>query len=234
MEKKEKEEWSYKIIRNVISSEYLNLLDMYFYKRREILKTMLESKYCSAEENVFGAIGDGQPGVKSDTFSIYGDVMTEMLMENLKDFMEKETNMSLVPSYGYMRIYQKGDGLSPHFDRPSCEISTTINISGDMWPIFLKLDEETTIKAELEPGDLLIYKGCEQEHWREEFKGDEAKQVFLHYNNVNGPFGTSNKFDKRPHLGLPPCFIKAEEEEIEKNIEYKIEGGIIKPQSFYN
>ena len=165
---------------------------------------------------------------------MYGDVMTEMLMENLKDLMEKETNMSLVPSYGYMRIYEKGDSLSPHFDRPACEKSTTMNISGDMWPIFLKVDEETTIKAELEPGDLLIYKGCEQEHWREEFKGDEATQVFLHYNNVNGPYGNSNKFDRRPHLGLPFVFQKEEEVEEVKEIETKIDNGRIKPQSFYN
>jgi len=245
----ENKEWSYKIVRNVITNEYLALLDMYFYKRREILQTMIEAEYCPPKVKVFGEMGDGQPGTKSNTYSMYGDVMTEMLMENLKGLIEKETNMSLVPSYGYMRIYEKGDSLSPHFDRPACEISTTMNISGEMWPIFLKLDEETVIKAELEPGDLLIYKGCEQEHWREEFKGDEATQVFLHYNDVNGPFGTSNKFDRRPHLGLPFCFAKPKEDkEVALSDEYfiskglsplkptnpKIDNGIIKPQSFYN
>ena len=138
----ENKQWSYKIVRNVITNEYLALLDMYFYKRREILQTMIEAEYCPPKVKVFGEMGDGQPGTKSNTYSMYGDVMTEMLMENLKGLMEKETNMSLVPSYGYMRIYEKGDSLSPHFDRPACEISTTMNISGEMWPIFLKLDQE--------------------------------------------------------------------------------------------
>ena len=61
----ENKEWSYKIIRNVISEEYLALLDMYFYKRREILKTMIESEYFPPEVKVFGEMGDGQPGTKA-------------------------------------------------------------------------------------------------------------------------------------------------------------------------
>ena len=52
-------------------------------------------------------------------------------------------------------------------------------------------------------GDMVIYKGCELEHWREPFEGNNHAQVFLHYNNIDGPFGTQNKFDKRPLLGIP-------------------------------
>ena len=56
------------------------------------------------------------------------------------------------------------------------------------------------IKINLKPGDMLIYDGCELEHWREPFKGKVCAQVFLHYNiNCN----KSNKFDGRPMLGLP-------------------------------
>ncbi len=49
---------------------------------------------------------------------------------------------------------------------------------------------------------MLVYSGCELEHWREPFEGDNCAQVFLHYNNLDGPFGTQNKFDKRPMLGV--------------------------------
>ena len=55
----------------------------------------------------------------------------------------------------------------------------------------------------LEVGDMLVYSGCELEHWREPFEGDVCGQVFLHYNHVNGPFAEKNRFDKRPMLGLP-------------------------------
>ena len=62
-------------------------------------------------------------------------------------------------------------------------------------------------KVMLEVGDMLVYSGCDLEHWREPFEGNICGQVFLHYNHVNGPFADKNKFDGRPMLGLP-SFVK--------------------------
>jgi hypothetical protein len=59
----------------------------------------------------------------------------------------------------------------------------------------------------IDVGDMLVYSGCELEHWREPFDGNICGQVFLHYNHVNGPFADKNKFDGRPKLGLP-AFVK--------------------------
>jgi hypothetical protein len=42
------------------------------------------------------------------------------------------------------------------------------------------------VKVTLKPGDMLIYSGCELEHWREPFEGNVCGQVFLHYNHRNG------------------------------------------------
>jgi len=53
---------------------------------------------------------------------------------------------------------------------------------------------------------MLVYSGCELEHWRNEFKGKECIQAFLHYNNRKTPGAKDNMFDKRPHLGLPSWF----------------------------
>ena len=53
---------------------------------------------------------------------------------------------------------------------------------------------------------MLVYSGCELEHWREKFKGTDCAQVFLHYNDVKTPGSKENMFDKRPHLGLPSFF----------------------------
>ena len=36
-------------------------------------------------------------------------------------------------------------------------------------------------------GDGVVYKGCDIEHWRNEFEGDWHAQTFLHYVNKNGP-----------------------------------------------
>ena len=61
------------------------------------------------------------------------------------------------------------------------------------------------ISINLKPGDMLIYSGCELEHWREPFDGDDCAQVFLHYNQISKK-ADQNLFDKRPHLGLPSWF----------------------------
>ena len=59
------------------------------------------------------------------------------------------------------------------------------------------------VKVDLNPGDMVIYSGCELEHWREPFKGTLCGQVFLHYNHAEGQFAKSNLYDKRPMLGIP-------------------------------
>jgi hypothetical protein len=53
---------------------------------------------------------------------------------------------------------------------------------------------------------MLIYKGCELEHWRNKFEGDNCAQVFLHYNNVQTPGSIKNRYDTRPMVGLPDFF----------------------------
>ena len=133
----------------------------------------------------------------------------ETLLSSIQPLMEKHTGLSLVPTYSYARIYRTGSVLKRHKDRPACEISCTLNLGGDMWPIFVEPSGEkgkSGVKAELNPGDLLIYKGEFVEHWREKFDKEECCQVFLHYNDVNGKYGTTNANDHRPMLGLPTSY----------------------------
>ncbi len=123
--------------------------------------------------------------------------------------MEKATKLKLYPSYTYARIYKKGDELKRHKDRFSCEISTTMNLGGDNWDIYLEpsgKQNQKGIRVCLNPGDMLVYSGCELEHWRKKFKGKVCGQVFLHYNNKDTTGSKENMFDKRLHLGLPNWF----------------------------
>jgi len=77
----------------------------------------------------------------------------------------------------------KGSDLKPHKDRPSCEYSVTLNLSQTHpWIIFMGKRGVTQ-----KPGDGVLYKGCEIEHSRREFMGDEYVQVFLHYVDSEGP-----------------------------------------------
>jgi hypothetical protein len=64
-------------------------------------------------------------------------------------------------------------------------------------------------RVDLNIGDMLIYSGCDLEHWREPFNGDLCGQVFLHYNRTNGKYAENNIYDGRAMLGLPSiCKIK--------------------------
>jgi hypothetical protein len=133
----------------------------------------------------------------------------ETLLVKLLPIMEQTTELKLNPNYSYARIYKKGDMLHRHKDRFSCEISTTLNLGGDSWPIYLEPSGKEGlkgIKVDLKPGDMLVYKGNELEHWRDQFKGENCAQVFLHYNNLKTKGSKENIYDKRPHLGLPASF----------------------------
>ena len=53
---------------------------------------------------------------------------------------------------------------------------------------------------------MLIYSGCDLEHWREEFTGKDCGQVFLHYNKTGSKMSKENAFDKRPFIGIPAWY----------------------------
>ena len=169
-----------------------------------------------AETPLLGTRKDQQvPNV----YSHYADFVMETLLVKVLPIMKEQTGLDLVPTYSYARIYENGSILKRHKDRPSCEISTTLNLGGDSWPIFIDptgsnnvIDEYKNImkpnappgiQVNLEPGDMLVYSGCDLEHWRETFTGRICGQVFLHYNHRDGKFGQSNLYDKRKMLGLP-------------------------------
>jgi hypothetical protein len=198
----------YVIIKKAISEELAKFCYDYFIMKRQVARTMFDTKYISQFTDYFGTWNDKQV---PETYSHYSDIVMETLLVKLLPIMEKETGLKLNPNYSYARIYKKGDILKRHKDRFSCEISTTLNLGGDLWTIYLEPSGKENlkgIKVDLKQGDMLVYKGNELEHWREEFKGENCAQVFLHYNNVKTKGADKNIYDTRPHLGLPGDFKK--------------------------
>ena len=205
----------YQVVKNAVSYELANFIFNYFLLKRDAVKFLYQNNI-TYDNGLLGTWTDKQV---PNTYSIYADPAMETLMMKVLPKMKQETGLQLVPTYSYARLYKKGDILKRHKDRPSCEISTTLNLGGDPWPIFIDgtgadnvIDEYKNIikpnapegtKVLLEVGDMLVYSGCELEHWREPFEGETCGQVFLHYNHVNGPFAEENRFDKRPMLGIP-------------------------------
>ena len=215
----------YHVIKQAISSDLANFCFNYLLLKRDAANFMYSNNII-ADTGMWGTWKDAQvPGV----YSHYADPVMETLLMKVLPVMKEQTGLDLIPTYSYTRVYTKGSILWRHKDRPSCEISTTLNLGGDMWPIYIdptgqdniiksqytNKGEECIVKkgahsgnrVDLEPGDMLVYSGCELEHWRNEFTGDMCAQVFLHYNHKNGPFAEKNKFDNRPLLGIP-SFVK--------------------------
>ena len=185
---------NYKVVKQAINYELANFLFNYFLLKREAVAHMYDTNM-TYDSGLLGTWKDDQI---PNTYSIYGDPAFDTLLMKVLPIMKRETGLEVVPTYSYARLYKHGDELKRHKDRPSCEISTTINLGGESWSIFL---EGTEILLNI--GDMLIYEGCKLEHWREPFEGENCGQVFLHYNNVNGPNSDINIFDGREKLGLP-------------------------------
>jgi hypothetical protein len=184
----------YQVIKGAVSYELANFIFNYFLLKRDAVDFMYQNNIHS-QSPILGTWTDEQI---PNTYSCYGDFVMDTLLVKMLPVMKEQTNLDLIPTYSYARAYKKGDELKRHKDRPSCEISTTICLGGDPWAIFVE-----GTKILLEVGDMLVYSGCELEHWREPFDGNICGQVFLHYNHVNGPFAEKNKFDGRQMLGLP-------------------------------
>ena len=197
---------NYKVIKQAISKELADFVYSYFLTKRQVARVFFDDRYISPFNNDWGVWNDPQV---PETYSHYSDIAMETLLEKLTEPMSKETGLNLIPTYSYARIYKKGDVLKRHKDRYSCEVSMTMNLGGDPWPIYLEPSGETDkegVKINLEPGDALIYRGCEVEHWREAFEGENCGQVFLHYNDASGENAEENRYDTRPFLGLPSWF----------------------------
>mgnify|MGYP003625928606 FL=1 len=210
----------YCIIKEAVPKNIAEFVYNYFLLKRTVARTLFDERYISSFTEEWGTWSDEQV---PNTYSNYADIAMETLLMRTLPIMEKKTGLKLNPTYSYARIYKTGDVLKRHKDRFSCEISTTLNLGGDPWCIYLEpkknvgipdnkkitaFSKNKGIKVILKPGDMLVYKGMELEHWREEFQGDNCCQVFLHYNNQNSKNANKNIYDQRKHLGLPAWFKK--------------------------
>lgn len=178
-------DFKFKLIKNFLNENEIHLLDNYCK-----IKHRIHDKFDYTPADLLLS-------PNADTM-FYADPIMESLMVTKQKLMEEQTNKKLLPTYSYWRMYTRFADLKKHIDRPSCEISVTVHIGSDGtdWPIYIAGVENKT-----NPGDAVVYMGCEVEHYRKEFEGDWYSQVFLHYVDAEG----KNKewyLDKRKCLGL--------------------------------
>jgi hypothetical protein len=192
---------NFTVLKEAIPKELADFLFMYLCLKSNAVRHMKQNKIISSFDTKFGVFGDEQTN-GMDVYCCYGDFAMETLLFTLKDKIQNILRTTLIENYSYTRIYEKGCELKKHKDRFECGTSTTVNLGGDAWPIFIKSnDDSEPVSVILKPGDLLLYKGVECEHWREPFKGKICAQAFLHYNKINED-SLKRKYDGRPMLGV--------------------------------
>ena len=122
----------YQVIKNAVSYDLANFILNYFLLKRDAVGFMYKHNLHS-QSPILGTWTDQQI---PNTYSCYGDFVMETLMVKMLPVMKEHTGLDLIPTYSYARAYKKCDELKSHKYRPSWEISTTLDISGDPWHIF--------------------------------------------------------------------------------------------------
>jgi len=173
-------DFKFKIIPSFLSSDELEICNIYCEMKHRTNLTSFDTLQSDVMDTYF-----------------YGDPLMESILLKKKSLIEKKVGKDLLPTYAFWRMYTKYADLKKHTDRESCEISATVNVGSDKpWPIYM--GNETVI---LQPGDAVLYLGCEIEHWREEFEGDWCAQFFLHYVDKDGKNYEYFR-DKRNYFGI--------------------------------
>lgn len=202
----------YLVIKNFIDPNMAGLI--YQYCLVKVQRTDFMTMYAkdSYRPEWDGKFGDDQAPI---SYNAYADPFMDTILGASTKTIGKYVNRALIPTYSYWRLYQHGEILARHYDRESCEISVTLCLGYNVsnldqeefadydWPMFVETEDSPNegVPIHLKPGDMIIYQGCEIDHWRERFLGLNHAQVFLHYNDANGPYNIA--LDGRPILGIP-------------------------------
>ena len=196
------EENKYVKLPQVLHSQVNQLLYEYVKTSAYKCKLIQDWSYFSTHPNYYNIDDHGyfdDPLTPGD-FAKYGDMFFDTLLLGSLGIVENATGLNLIPAFSYYRLYTKGSVLEPHKDRASSEISITLCVgyTDDQWPIFMD-----GIPVYQEPGDMVVYRGSDVLHGREELKGENQAQVFLHYTTKE-----IRRYDGRSYIGLPSIGVQ--------------------------
>jgi hypothetical protein len=169
-----------------------------------LVSEYFENKIARGEIDI---VPQSSPAFDSTGIGYYADPLAEVLLKKATPFVSETVGEKVTPTYSFFRVYRPGEKLAKHTDRKSCEVSVTINIAstGAENKIHMHAPNGAEASFLLSPGDAVIYKGCEVEHWREPLEeGQLVVQFMLHYVKERGAHA-SFILDKRPRLGAKSC-----------------------------
>jgi hypothetical protein len=126
----------------------------------------LASYLRQAHANGFMLASDEQVAERS---SRHNEPVLAWLHPRLAPIVERVVGQPIKASYCFLAVYRPGAELDPHRDRAQCtwNLSVCLDIEGDAtpWPLRV-VGAHTTIEAELDPGDGVLYLGQTMTHAR--------------------------------------------------------------------
>lgn len=124
------------------------------------------------------------------------------------------TKCDLLPTYAFFRLYQNGDQLRVHHDRPACEHSLSLTLGysdGEVWSFDIGHNEaprkvghaedfggETYSTIRMLEGDAVLYRGIRRRHGRLTANPNKwSAHLFLHWVDRQGPY-RKHAFERWP------------------------------------
>jgi len=135
------------------------------------------------------------------------------LLWGMTPAIEALTGCALVPSFGYFRLYKRGDILRVHADRHACEhsLSLVLMLKDDIpWPLEIATADnapghrdiredfggDSYVSVPQSVGDALLYPGMTRKHGRMTPNPNSGSMhLFLHWVDPEGPFA-EQAFDR--------------------------------------
>lgn len=160
----------YKVLKNLIPKEFCYYLTHVLLRNKDLCDINTDEQ------------------VPNSLTLLSHDIVFETMHERLWNRIEQEMEQELIPTYAYARLYQNGNELKKHTDRPACEVSVTVQLGRShhyTYPIYMEGN-----RIDLAEGDGVLYLGMEAEHWRDKCDGPDdyySGQVFFHFVTANGP-----------------------------------------------
>ena len=151
-------------------------------------KSVLTSRECQEIYDILkhkvslGEFNNGDAQCKSSQ-GFYGG-LPDHIIEKFHPIVAEFAQCNVNYSYNYSRTCPHGEVLPIHKDRTACQFSVTVNIHNTTipWPFWVTHPgTQESQSFEMQPGDCLLYLGCEVPHWREYNQGQEVCQSFIHF-----------------------------------------------------
>lgn len=159
-------------------------------KEAILLKNVLPVGMCYFLTHYLSRLPKGDdPQVPGSLVVATHDPIFHTIQERIWPTLEEVVGEELSPTYSYARLYINENVLEKHSDRPSCEVSITIQLGRShhySWPIYMG-DK----RFDLAEGDGVLYPGCDVDHWRDACNGPDgyySGQLFCHFVKTNGQY----------------------------------------------